>query len=115
LIADPDRRVAELYGMIHPKELETLTVRSVFVIDPQKRIRLTITYPASTGRNFDELLRVIDSLQATSRHPIATPADWRPGQDVIISPKLDEAEAKRRFPGGFRTLKPYLRYVRQPD
>lgn len=115
LIADPDRTVAGLYGMIHPKELETLTVRSVFVIDPQKRIRLTITYPASTGRNFDELLRVIDSLQATTRHPIATPADWRPGQEVIISPKLSDAEAKQRFPAGFRTLKPYLRYVRQPD
>jgi alkyl hydroperoxide reductase subunit AhpC len=114
LLADPDRKVAQLYDMIHPKELETLTVRSVFVIDPDKKIRLTITYPASTGRNFDELLRVIDSLQACSKNPIATPADWKPGQEVIISPKVTDAEAKTRFPAGFRSIKPYLRYTAQP-
>jgi alkyl hydroperoxide reductase subunit AhpC len=114
LLADPQRKVAQLYDMIHPNELETLTVRSVFVIGPDKKIKLTITYPASTGRNFDEILRVVDSLQASAADPIATPVDWRPGQDVIISPKVSDAEAKQRFPGGFKTIKPYLRTVPQP-
>ena len=114
LLADPERKVAELYDMIHPNELETLTVRSVFVIGPDKRIKLTLTYPASTGRNFDELLRVIDSLQATAKDPIATPADWQPGDDVIVSPKLSDEEARERFPQGFKTLKPYLRTTSAP-
>ena len=114
LLADPERKVAELYDMIHPNELDTLTVRSVFVIGPDKRVKLTITYPASTGRNFDEILRVIDSLQATAKNPIATPVDWKPGDDVIVSPKLSDEEAREAFPGGFETLKPYLRKTAQP-
>ena len=115
LIADPDRKVAELYDMIHPNELETLTVRSVFVIGPDKKVKLTITYPASTGRNFDELLRVIDSLQLTANHKVATPVDWKHGEDVIIVPALSDEEAKERFPGGWKTLKPYLRVTKQPS
>ncbi|MEO0650102.1 MAG: peroxiredoxin [Planctomycetota bacterium] len=114
LLADPERKVAELYDMIHPNELDTLTVRSVFVIGPDKKVKLTITYPASTGRNFDEILRVIDSLQATAKNPIATPVDWTPGDDVIVSPKLSDDEARERFPDGFETLKPYLRTMPQP-
>ncbi len=112
LLADPDRVVAGLYDMIHPNANDTLTVRSVFVIGPDKKIKLTLTYPASTGRNFDELLRVIDSLQRTSAHKVATPADWRPGQPVIVVPSLTDDQAQALFPG-FETVKPYLR--RTPD
>jgi alkyl hydroperoxide reductase subunit AhpC len=114
LVADPDRKVANLYGMIHPKANDTLTVRSVFVIGPDKKIKLTLTYPASTGRNFDELLRVIDSLQLTATHKVATPVDWQQGQDVIIVPSLSDEDAKKQFPKGWKTLKPYLRVVPQP-
>ena len=114
LIADADRKVANLYGMIHPNANDTLTVRSVFVIGPDKKIKLTLTYPASTGRNFDELLRVIDSLQLTANHKVATPSDWKHGQDVIIVPSLSDDEAKKLFPGGWKTVKPYLRVVSQP-
>jgi alkyl hydroperoxide reductase subunit AhpC len=114
LIADHDRRVSDLYGMIHPNANDTLTVRSVFVIDPAKKLRLTLTYPASTGRNFTEILRVIDSLQLTDQHSVATPADWQQGQDVIIVPSLSDEEAKKRFPKGWRALKPYLRVTPQP-
>ena len=114
MIADPDRKVANLYGMIHPNASDTFTVRSVFVIDPNKKVRLTITYPASAGRNFDEILRVIDSLQLTDKHKVATPVNWQPGQDVIIVPSVSDADAKKLFPQGFKTLKPYLRVVAQP-
>jgi alkyl hydroperoxide reductase subunit AhpC len=115
ILGDPDRKVADLYGMIHPNANDTLTVRSVFFIDPNKKIRALITYPASTGRNFDEILRVIDSLQLTDTHRVATPANWQFGQDVIIAPALtDPAELKEKFPQGFKTLKPYLRLVAQP-
>jgi thioredoxin-dependent peroxiredoxin len=114
LIGDPDRRVSQLYDMIHPKANETLTVRSVFVIGPDKKVKLTITYPASTGRNFDEILRVIDSLQLTAKHSVATPVDWKSGEDVIIVPSLSDEDAKKKFPGGWKTLKPYLRVVEQP-
>lgn len=115
LIADPDRTVANLYGMIHPKALDTLTVRSVFVIGPDKAIKLTLTYPASTGRNFDELLRVIDSLQLSAGHQVATPANWNDGDDVIISPAVSDADAKAKFPKGFKAIKPYLRVTPQPN
>ena len=115
MIADADRRVAELYGMIHPKALNSLTVRSVFVIAPDKTVKLMITYPASTGRNFDEILRAIDSLQLTARHQVATPVNWQPGEDCIIVPSLSDEEAKVKFPGGWETKKPYLRLVRQPS
>jgi alkyl hydroperoxide reductase subunit AhpC len=111
ILADADRKVANLYGMIHPNASDTMTVRSVFVIDGQKKLRLMLTYPASTGRNFDELLRTIDSLQLTDQHKVATPVNWRPGEDVIIVPALSDADAKTRFPGGWKTLKPYLRVV----
>ena len=114
LIADPERKVANLYGMIHPNANDTLTVRSVFVIGPDKKIKLSLTYPASTGRNFDELLRVIDSLQLTAKHKVATPVDWKQGQDVIIVPSLSDDDAKKQFPNGWKTLKPYLRVVPQP-
>jgi alkyl hydroperoxide reductase subunit AhpC len=114
LIADPKREIANLYGMIHPNANDTLTVRSVFVIGPDKKIKLTITYPASTGRNFDELLRVIDSLQLTAKHKVATPVDWKQGQDVIIVPSVSDADAKNLFPSGWKTVKPYLRVVPQP-
>ncbi|MDR3607849.1 MAG: peroxiredoxin [Oligoflexia bacterium] len=115
LLADADRKVAGLYDMIHPKADDTYTVRSVFVMDPSKKIRLILTYPASTGRNFDELLRVIDALQLTDSYQVATPADWKSGEDVIIVPSLkDEAEIKRLFPKGYRALKPYLRLTPQP-
>jgi alkyl hydroperoxide reductase subunit AhpC len=114
LIADPDRKVANLYGMIHPNANDTLTVRSVFVIGPDKKIKLSLTYPASTGRNFDELLRVIDSLQLTAKHKVATPVDWKQGQDVIIVPSVSDADAKGLFPNGWKTVKPYLRLVPQP-
>jgi len=114
LIADPDKKVANLYGMIHPNASDTATVRSVFVIGPDKKIKLTLTYPASTGRNFDELLRVIDSLQLTSKHKVATPSDWKQGQDVIIVPSISDADAKTQFPAGWKALKPYLRVTPQP-
>jgi alkyl hydroperoxide reductase subunit AhpC len=115
LIADHDRKVSDLYGMIHPNASDTLTVRSVFVIDPQRKVRLTLTYPASTGRNFDELLRVIDSLQLTDKHKVATPGNWRQGEDVIIVPAVTNEQAKDLFPGGWTEHKPYLRTVKQPS
>jgi alkyl hydroperoxide reductase subunit AhpC len=114
LIGDPDRKISSLYGMIHPNANDTLTVRSVFVVGPDKKIKLTITYPASTGRNFEEILRVIDSLQLTAKHSVATPVNWQRGQDVIIVPSLSDEDAKKKFPGGWKTLKPYLRVVKQP-
>ena len=114
LIADSDRKVSTLYDMIHPNADNTFTVRSVFVIGPDKKIKLTITYPASTGRNFDEILRVIDSLQLTAGHSVATPADWKAGEDVIIIPAVSDEEAKEKFPGGWDAKKPYLRLVPQP-
>jgi alkyl hydroperoxide reductase subunit AhpC len=113
LIADPDRKVADLYDMIHPNASDTATVRSVFVIGPDNKLKLTLTYPASTGRNFLELLRSIDSLQLTSKHSVSTPADWKQGEDVIISPSISDADAQTRFPG-FVTKKPYLRTTPQP-
>ncbi|MBI0538831.1 peroxiredoxin [Roseomonas sp. KE2513] len=114
LIADSDRKISDLYGMIHPNASDTLTVRSVYVIGPDKKLKLSLTYPASTGRNFNEILRVIDSLQLTAEHSVATPADWRQGEDVIIVPSLGDDEAKKKFPGGWKALKPYLRMVPQP-
>ncbi len=114
LIADHDRKVSDLYGMIHPNASDTMTVRSVFVIDPAKKVRLTLTYPAATGRNFDELLRVIDSLQLTDGHKVATPANWKQGGDVIIVPSVSDEAAKELFPGGWDAQKPYLRVVKQP-
>lgn len=114
LIADADRKVADLYDMIHPNASDTFTVRSVFVIDPNKKLRLSLTYPASTGRNFDEILRVIDSLQLTDRHKVATPVNWQQGEDVIIVPALKNEDAAKLFPDGWKTLKPYLRVVPQP-
>jgi alkyl hydroperoxide reductase subunit AhpC len=115
LLGDEDHKVADLYGMIHPNANDTLTVRSVFVIGPDKKVKLTITYPASTGRNFEEILRVIDSLQLTSDYSVSTPVNWRDGEDVIIAPAIDDDTAKERFPKGFRTIKPYLRYTPQPN
>jgi alkyl hydroperoxide reductase subunit AhpC len=115
VIADPEGKVASLYGMIHPGESEVATVRTVFIIDPDKKIRLMITYPMSVGRNFDEILRVLDALQLTSKYSVSTPANWRPGNDVIVAPALSDEEAKAKFPKGFRTLKPYLRLTPQPD
>ncbi len=109
IVADPDLKIARLYDMIHPDESETAAVRSVFIIDPQNRIRLTMTYPMSVGRNFDEILRVIDSLQTGDRAGIATPANWMPGEDVIIPPSVSDEEAREKFPQGFETIKPYLR------
>jgi alkyl hydroperoxide reductase subunit AhpC len=114
LIADHDRKVSDLYGMIHPNASDTLTVRSVFVIDPSHKVRLTLTYPASTGRNFDELLRVIDSLQLTDKHKVATPGNWKQGEDVIIVPSITNDQAKELFPGGWTEHKPYLRTTKQP-
>lgn len=114
LIADPDRKVADLYDMIHPNASDTVTVRSVFVIGPDNKVKLTLTYPASTGRNFDELLRVIDSLQLTAGHQVATPSDWKQGEDVIIVPAVSDEEAKEKFPAGWDAKKPYLRYTKQP-
>jgi len=115
LLADADRTVANAYGMIHPNANDTLTVRSVFVIGPDKKVKLSITYPASTGRNFDEILRVIDSLQLTAKHKVATPVNWKDGEDTIIVPAVSDEEAKTLFPKGFRTVKPYLRYTPQPN
>ncbi len=114
LIADPERRIANMYDMIHPQASDTATVRSVFVIGPDNKVKLTLTYPASTGRNFQELLRVIDSLQLTAAHAVATPADWKRGDQVIIVPAVSDEDAKRRFPKGFTAPKPYLRYTAQP-
>ena len=114
IIADPEMKVANLYGMIHPKASDRFTVRSVFVIDPNKKVRLTITYPASTGRNFDEIVRVIDSLQLTDKHKVATPVNWKQGQDVIIVPSVSNDDAKKLFPNGWKEIKPYLRTVPQP-
>lgn len=114
IIADEDRKVSDLYGMIHPNADDTLTVRSVFVIAPDKSIKLMITYPASTGRNFDELLRVIDSLQLTAYKKVATPANWQQGENVVISPAVTNQEAKALFPKGFEEVKPYLRLTPQP-
>ena len=113
LIADPDRAVATLYGMLHPNASETMTVRSVFVIGPDNRIKLMLTYPASTGRNFSELLRVIDSLQLTSKFSLATPADWKQGEDVIIATSVSDADAAKKFPG-YKAVKPYMRVVPSP-
>jgi alkyl hydroperoxide reductase subunit AhpC len=114
MIADADRKVSDLYGMIHPNASDTFTVRSVFVIGPDKKLKLSLTYPASTGRNFDEILRVIDSLQLTAKFSVATPSDWKNGEDVIIVPSVSDEAAKEKFPGGWKTLKPYLRIVPQP-
>jgi alkyl hydroperoxide reductase subunit AhpC len=115
IIADPNRQVAELYDMIHPNMSETFTVRSLFIIGPDKKIKLMITYPASTGRNFHEVLRVIDSLQLTAGYQVATPADWQAGEDVIVVPAVPTEEAVRKFPKGVKVVKPYLRYTPQPD
>lgn len=115
IIADEDRTVATLYDMIHPNASETFTVRSLFVIGPDKKVKLMITYPASTGRNFDEVLRVVDSLQLTARYSVATPADWKSGEDVIVVPAVSTEDAQARFPKGLRIVKPYLRYTPQPD
>ena len=114
MIADPDRKVSDLYDMIHPNANDTLTVRSVFVVGPDNKVKLTLTYPASTGRNFDEILRVIDSLQLTANHQVATPANWEQGEDVIIAPAVSDEEAEKKYPEGWKTLKPYLRLVAQP-
>jgi alkyl hydroperoxide reductase subunit AhpC len=113
LIADPDRSVADLYGMIHSNASDTATVRSVFIVGPDKKVKLTLTYPASTGRNFAEILRVLDSLQLTAKHQVATPADWNQGEDVIIVPAVSDEDARERFPD-YVAIKPYLRKVRQP-
>jgi thioredoxin-dependent peroxiredoxin len=114
VLADADRRVSDLYGMMHPEADPNVTVRSVFVIDANKKVRLTMTYPPSTGRNFDEILRVVDSLQLTDAHKVATPVNWKDGDKVIIVPSLSDNDAKERFPNGWTTLKPYLRMVDQP-
>jgi alkyl hydroperoxide reductase subunit AhpC len=114
LISDTDRKVATLFGMIHPNASDTMTVRSVFIIGPDKKVKLMITYPASTGRNFDEVLRVIDSLQLTAKYKVATPVNWKQGQDCIIVPAVPDAEADKLFPKGYRKIKPYLRVVAQP-
>ena len=115
LIADPEKKVATAYGMIHPNASENFTVRSLFVIGPDKKVKLTITYPASTGRNFHEVLRVIDSLQLTSNYSVSTPADWKPTEDVIISPAISNEDAEKKFPKGVKIVKPYLRYTPQPN
>jgi alkyl hydroperoxide reductase subunit AhpC len=116
ILADKNRKVATLYDMIHPEANDTQTVRSVFIIDPRKKIRLVITYPASTGRNFDEILRVIDSLQLTEYHSVATPVDWKDGQDVVIVPSLkDPTVLQEKFPKGWREIRPYLRLTPQPN
>ena len=114
IVADSDRSVATLYGMLHADAEETATVRSVFVIGPDKKVKLTLTYPMSTGRNFPEILRVIDSLQLTATHKVSTPANWKPGEDVFIIPAVGDEEARQRFPDGWTARKPYLRVVGQP-
>ncbi len=115
VIADPDHKIAELYDMIHPEISDVFTVRSVFVIGPDKKIKLSITYPASTGRNFDEILRVIDSLQLTAKYSVATPVNWKDGDDVIIVPSLSDEVAKEKVPAGWKAPKPYLRITPQPN
>jgi alkyl hydroperoxide reductase subunit AhpC len=115
VIADSDRKVSDLYDMIHPNASDTFTVRSVYVIGPDKKVKLMITYPASTGRNFDEILRVIDSLQLTANYSVATPVNWKDGDDCIIVPALSDEQAKEKFPAGWKTLKPYLRVTPQPN
>ena len=116
ILADADRKVSQLYDMIHPNASETVTVRSLFVIDPKKKVRLIITYPASTGRNFDEILRVIDSLQLTDNYSVATPGNWKDGEDVVIVPSIkDEAVLKEKFPKGYKAVRPYLRLTPQPN
>ncbi|CAG2148416.1 Peroxiredoxin [Cupriavidus yeoncheonensis] len=116
ILADGDRKVSQLYDMIHPNANETLTVRSLFIIDPKKKVRLIITYPASTGRNFNEILRVIDSLQLTDSHSVATPGNWQDGDDVVIVPSLkDEAVIREKFPKGYKAVRPYLRLTPQPN
>jgi alkyl hydroperoxide reductase subunit AhpC len=115
ILADGDRKVADLYGMIHPSSLNNLTVRSVFIIDPNNKLRLTFTYPASTGRNFDEILRVIDSLQLTDYHQVATPANWKDGEDCVVVPSIPTEEARAKFPKGVQEIKPYLRMTPQPN
>ena len=116
ILADKDRKVSTLYDFIHPNASETVTVRSLVIIDPNKKVRLIITYPASTGRNFHEVLRVIDSLQLTDNYKVATPANWQDGEDVVIVPSIqDEAELKQRFPNGYQAIKPYLRLTKQPN
>ena len=114
ILADADRKIAEAYDMLHPKAEAKATVRSVFVIGPDKKIKLSLTYPPSTGRNFDELLRVIDSLQLTAYHSVATPADWKQGEDVVVLPTIPDSELDSRFPKGVKHVKPYLRYTPQP-
>lgn len=114
MVSDEDRKVSDLYGMIHPNADNTLTVRTVFVIDPNKKVRLTLTYPASTGRDFTEILRAIDSMQLTDKHKVATPVNWRDGDDCIIVPAVDDEKAKELFPDGWNAVKPYLRVVPQP-
>ena len=114
LVADADQTISNLYGMIHPNANDTLTVRSVFIIGPDKKIKLTLTYPASTGRNFQEILRGIDSLQLTAQHKLATPANWNEGEDCSIVPAVGNEEAKTLFPNGFKEVKPYLRYTQDP-
>src|SRR5215471_8766545 len=115
VIADSDRKVSDLYGMIHPNASDTFTVRSVFVIGPDKKVKLMITYPASTGRNFDEVLRVIDSLQLTANYSVSTPADWNHGEDVIVATAVSTEDAIKKFPKGVKVVKPYLRYTPQPN
>ena len=115
IIADKDRKVAELYDMIHPNASATATVRSVFVIGPDRKVKLTLTYPASTGRNFNEILRVIDSLQLTADYSVATPADWKDGEDVIVVPAIKTEDIPAKFPKGFKEIKPYLRVTPQPN
>jgi thioredoxin-dependent peroxiredoxin len=114
VIADQDRKVSDLYDMIHPNASDTFTVRSVFIIGPDKKVKATFTYPASSGRNFDEILRLIDSLQLTAKYSVATPVNWKQGEDCIIVPAVSDEAAKEKFPGGWKTLKPYLRIVPQP-
>jgi alkyl hydroperoxide reductase subunit AhpC len=115
MIADPDKKIADLYGMIHPNASDTMTVRSVFIVGPDNKVKLTLTYPASTGRNFQEVLRVIDSLQLTATHSVATPADWKDGDDVIVVNSISDEDAKKKFPKGFVAKKPYLRVTPQPN
>jgi len=115
IIGDPDRKIANLYDMIHPNAIDNMTVRSVFIIGPDKKLKLTLTYPASTGRNFNEILRVIDSLQLTAKYSLATPADWTPGQDCIIATSVKDEEIPAKFPKGYKAVKPYLRTTPQPN
>jgi len=115
LIGDEDHKVADLYDMIHPNASDTLTVRSVFIVAPDKKVKLTLTYPASVGRNVDEIVRVLDSLQLTAKFPVSTPVDWKDGEDVIIAPAVSDEDAKEKFPKGFRKVKDYLRFTPQPN